>query len=185
MLGVGPPCWARGVDALPERARETVSGIVIHRIEVSQEDPSYGDGPADVIRFFCEHPTGLKATGGAMPYPLLVDSLGQVTQCVPLGRITPHAAAHNPTTIGVAAVGDFRSCAPSTAQLEALVQTSAALARVLGLGADAVFGHDELAGGSRTPDKVCPGDQLSMPMLRRRIGEAMANALAPTWTFVW
>lgn len=168
---------------LPREPRD-VTGIVVHRIEVSQEDPTYADTPADVVRFFATHPIGQKATGGGMPYPILIDTAGQVTQVVPLGRITPHARSHNPQTVGVACLGDFRGIAPPAAQRAALVLVCATLLRQLGCTSDAVHGHDELAGGSADPDKECPGRHLPLALLRQDIAQAIA-AEPVTWRFVW
>src|SRR5687768_13590535 len=105
--------WAAGCERLKERARAEVTGVVVHRIEVSQEDATYGDTPVEVARFFRDHPIGVKATGGDMPYPILIAPDGSVTQTMPLGRVSPHAVKHNPSTVGVACIGDFRGRPPS------------------------------------------------------------------------
>lgn len=165
--------WAGEAVERPVRARGDIHGVVVHRIEVSQEDPSYGDDPSEIMRFFATHPVGREATGGVMPYALVIDSAGAVTQCVPLDRVAPHARAFNPTTIGVACVGDFRKRPTTEAQHRSLVAVCAQLAQELGLDVANVQGHDELAGASRDPSKQCPGAHLSMPRLR----DAVASAL--------
>ncbi len=63
-----------------ERRLGSITGIVVHRIEVSQEDASYGDTPPEVVRFFREHPVGVKAAGGRMPYPFLIDETNTVAR---------------------------------------------------------------------------------------------------------
>ena len=173
-----------GIERLALRAWGDVKGLVVHRIEVSQEDPSYRDTPAEVARFFREHPIGMKATGGVMPYPLLIDARGDVTQTVPLRRVTPHARAHNPTTIGVGCLGDFRDKQPPSSQRDALVRVLAELCSWLGLEAHTIHGHDELSGGSTDPDKICPGGGLPLDRLRRDVAAAR-DAGSRTFDFEW
>jgi hypothetical protein len=176
--------WAAGYERLAARPVGDVVGVVVHRIEVSQEDPTYGDGPAEIARFFREHPIGVAATGGAMPYPVIIEPDGQVTQTLPLGRVSPHAVSHNPTTVGVALVGDFRGRPPTEAQLTALDGVCVALLRHLGCGASALHGHDELTGGSRDPNKECPGRMLPMDALRARVA-ALLEVELEVPPFAW
>ncbi|MEM6733435.1 MAG: peptidoglycan recognition family protein [Myxococcota bacterium] len=166
------------------RPTESIDTVVVHRIEVSQEDPSYSDSPRDVARFFLEHPVGKSATGGEMPYPVLIDSSGTITQTVPFNRITPHAKIANATGIGVGCLGDFRERAPAPAQYEALVHVCAALVSALGCGAASVVGHDELTGASSHPDKECPGRSLAMDALRSAVTERLERSDA-SFDFRW
>lgn len=169
------------VDAnrrLQRRDKKNITTLVVHRIEVSQEDRTYSDSAQDVVRFFLEHPIGVKATGGDIPYPLIVEPSGAVVQTVPLGCVTPHAVSHNPVGIGIACVGDFRRRPPSGPQKEALVTLCAQLIEALQLDIQALRGHDELVGGSRDPEKVCPGEFLSMQELRVAVAE-FKGAAAP------
>ena len=107
-----------------------------------------------------------------MPYPILIDARGDVTQTVPLTRITPHARSHNPSTVGVACIGDFRRRGLSTAQRDSLVGVCADLLARFALEADAIVGHDELAGASSDPSKECPGAGVSMIALRLDVAAA-------------
>lgn len=161
--------WAEGYERLATRTRDAIQGVVVHRIEVSQEDSTYRDDPFDVLRFFREHPIGVGATGGDMPYPVLITPDGRVTQTLPLLRISPHAVRHNPTTIGVAALGDFRREPPSALQREALVWVCAALLAQCQHEAPILFGHDELSEATRDPNKECPGRHLDMNALRAEV----------------
>ena len=156
------------------RAPGSIDRIIVHRIEVSQEDPSFGDQPSEVIRFFATHPIGQKATGGKMPYPLLLDARGIITQCLPLGLVSMHARKFNSRAIGLALVGDFRSKPPSAAQRRALVVVGAHLLHRLDLPVEALCGHDTLDGGSADPDKECPGHYLPMDALRADTAAALA-----------
>lgn len=162
----------REVGTYQARKAEDIRAVVVHHIEVSQEDPAFADTPADIERFFAEHPVGRTATGGRMPYPILIDASGKVTQTVPLVRITPHAKRHNPSTVGVACVGDFRGRGPTVAQREALVNVCADLLAHFALDATALVGHDELSGASSDPTKECPGAGLVMATLRRDVTAA-------------
>jgi hypothetical protein len=173
-----------GVERLKTRQRTDVTGIIVHRIEVSQEDASYADTPEDVARFFRDHPIGMKATGGDMPYPLLIARDGEVTQTVPLRFITPHAKAHNPRSIGVGVIGDFRSVRPTPAQRAATIAVCAALLGYFGLAASAISGHDELQGGSSDPEKICPGPGLLPSDVRDEVRTFLAGNRAEL-AFVW
>lgn len=173
-----------GVERLKTRELVEVSGVVVHRIEVSQEDASYSDTPAEVARFFREHPIGIKATGGDMPYPLLIDAAGNVTQTVPLHYVTPHAKAHNPRCIGIGAIGDFRTRAPTLEQRAAVIATCAALVLRFKVPVEAITGHDELQGGSADPDKICPGPLLAPADVRAEV-KALLTRHAAEMAFVW
>ncbi len=60
--------WPAGADTFPWPERQAITGVVIHRIQVTCEDASYSDTPAEVIRFLPEHSIGVDATGGTMPH---------------------------------------------------------------------------------------------------------------------
>jgi hypothetical protein len=177
--------WADGVDSYLPRKKEEILGVVVHRIEVSQEDAAFPDTPAGIERFFREHPVGRKATGGRMPYPIVIDAQGGVVQCVPLDRVTPHARVHNPTTIGVACIGDFRHRPLPRAQEQALLAVCTALLAELGLGVTHLAGHDELAGGRADLDKECPGARIDMDELRDRVAARLAAGASPGALWVW
>ncbi len=145
---------------------------------------TYGDTPEEVARFFREHPIGVKATGGDMPYPILIAADGTVTQTMPLGRVSPHAVKWNPTTVGVACIGDFRDRDVAPVQRQALVEVCAALLSDLGRGAEAMHGHDELSGGSRDPNKECPGRCLPLADLRRDVAQLLGSGVSLP-RFVW
>lgn len=172
-------------EAYPSRRRDEIVGVVVHRIEVSQEDPGYGDTASEVARFFAEHPLGRTATGGKMPYTVLVDRTGAVTQCVPLLRITPHAKSHNPTTVGVGVIGDFRTQAPPEPQRLGALQLVAALVRELNLSAQAVHGHDELNDASHDPNKECPGRRWVMSEFRADVAALLASETLGPLPFLW
>ena len=175
----------RDLAAYPVRTRADCTGVVVHRIEVSQEDAAFSDTPTDVVRFFLEQPIGRKATGGKMPYPILVEADGTLTGILPLSCVTPHARAYNPTTIGVGCIGDFRRAPLTAAARAALVPLLAELLHAIGRTSDDLFGHDELAGGSADPEKECPGRFLGMAALRQEVRAAMRDSVLGRLTFLW
>jgi hypothetical protein len=173
------------LSAYSTRQRSDLLGVVVHRIEVSQEDPDYRDSPPEVLRFFERHPTGVAATGGKMPYSVLIEADGAVTQIVPLLRVTPHARAHNPTTIGVACLGDFRRQVPAYAQRQSLVVVLGELLHALGRDEQSLKGHDELQGGTSDPNKECPGRHLSLIELRRDVALQLQQESFDQLSFRW
>lgn len=176
--------WADGWDRLKPRPEGDITGVVVHRIQVSQEDPSYGDDAREVLRFFREHPIGVKATGGEMPYPILIDAAGGVTQTLPLCCVSPHAVSHNPSTVGVALIGDFRREPPAPAQRLVLPWVCASLLLQLGATPEHLHGHDELTGASRDPDKECPGRHLNMDVLRGEV-KGLLRKVTELPSFAW
>lgn len=170
-------CWAAPVDAV--RCPRGIRDIIVHRIAVSQEDPTFADEADQTLRFFATHPVGRAATGGAMPYPLLVDPRGGLWQTQRLLAVTPHAARYNSTSLGVAAIGDFRARPPAPRQMRALVALLAHLLEALGADEAQLHGHDGLVGASRQPDKICPGQHLPIPALRAAV--AAHRRARPTW----
>ncbi len=179
------------LDCVPDatryqaRDRSNIVFVVVHRISARVEDPSYGDTPKDIVRFFHEHPIGIDASGGKMPYSLLIEDSGAVTQMVPLGRVTPHARTYNPTAVGIACIGDFRAQKPSPQQERALVDACVEVLAACGLAVTALVGHDELKGASRDPNKECPGRHLHMASLRDTVAEALARRPARPTPLVW
>jgi N-acetyl-anhydromuramyl-L-alanine amidase AmpD len=109
---------------------------------------------------------------------LLIEASGAITQTVELCRVTPHARSHNPTSIGVAVIGDFRHREPTPLQRAALVRVCATLAEQFKLAPEQFRGHDELIGGSSDPDKQCPGAGLPMPQLRDDIASHLASGFS-------
>lgn len=168
--------WVPGLSAMQQRPRADIRGVVVHRIEVSQEDASYADTAPEIARFFAEHPIGVAATGGAMPYPLIIDAYGEVTQTVPLRYVTPHARRYNASTVGVACLGDFRTQPPLPLQRAALLCICAALVEIFGLTAKDLHGHDELYGASHDANKECPGHLLPLAALRKDVRDKIEGS---------
>ena len=154
-----------------------ITHVVVHRIEVSQEDDSFDDTPEEIARFFGEHPIGVAATGGAMPYALLVTAQGELIQTIALRFVCPHVRAHNRSSIGVGVIGDFRRRSPSAPQRAALLGLLAALLQRFSLPISAVVAHDELTDASHDPEKICPGSRLSVESLREELPDILPISL--------
>ncbi|MEE8409324.1 MAG: peptidoglycan recognition family protein [Myxococcota bacterium] len=177
--------WVEDAETYKPRKPDDITGVVVHRIEVSQEDVDYADTPVDIIRFFRDHPTGVEATGGKMPYPILIAADGTVTQTVPLGCITPHAKAHNADKIGVACIGDFRNQRLPAAQRRGFIRVVTDVMRLCNLEATCLHGHDELSDASEDPDKECPGHAMDLPWLRDSIAMSVEQAKCAIYDLKW
>lgn len=104
---------------------------------------------------------------------------------MPLGRVTPHAKSHGADKIGVACIGDFRKTRLSTAQRRGLIMVVTDLMKMCNLEAMSLYGHDELPGSSKDPDKECPGDAMDVPWLRDSIAMAVERAQRTLFELKW
>lgn len=100
--------------------------------------------------------------GGRIPYHFLLRADGVVDQLCEVGDMTPHAGTWNQHSVATAIVGDPRHRPLTPRQWETLGEwvplwtAWGAMPR----------GHDELAGGSEDPSKVCPGPLAELAALR-------------------
>lgn len=134
---------------------------VNHRIDV-------GETAEAIAEFFATHPDGLEATGGQMPYPLVITRSGVIQQALELGDWSPHAMRFSFSGLGIGWIGDFRKHPPTEAQLSTGLWITTLL---MGWGLR-IVGHTELKGAARDPDKQCPGDLLDLAWLRREARRA-------------
>lgn len=150
-------CWD-GRERIVEMSKRRL--IVVHRCEL-------GETAEEVARGFRQ----VAATGGEMPYTFVLGRHGLVEQALRIQDVGPHARRWNTQGIGISLVGDFREQEPTSSQWMSLV----ALCHILSGwvdGPNAIYGHDELEGGSSDPNKECPGKHLSMDTLRYEVREA-------------
>lgn len=174
----------------PERLPERIKAKLIHRISFAADDggiywndvtPIPDDeltGPLVAQKFLDTRrvdPSGKhwgdrpgRYTGGCSPYQFLERTSGVFDQLSEVGETTAHASVWNIKALGIAVVGDFRKHQPTPAQMDALIPFSALW---ISYGLD-LYGHTEAPGASSDPGKECPGDMLSMELLRC---EAMAH----------
>lgn len=153
------------------RALKDITCVVVHRIE--RELGLDAESIAKSFRNQEKYAAG-SYTGGQMPYTLVICEDGDVQQALALSDVGPHAKKWNTPGIGIAVIGDFRYDPPKAAQWVHLVELSVELLRWLGVGSAALYGHDELEGGSGDPNKKCPGKNLDMHMLRTEVQKLMA-----------
>lgn len=119
-----------------------------------------------VAEFYATVPEAAKATGGEMPYALVILPDGTVEQALPLSDFGPHAAAFNLRGCGIGWIGDFRAHLPTDWQWESGFELNTLFA---GMGLK-IRGHTEMGvTASRDPKKDCPGRLLDMRMLRSSI----------------
>lgn len=140
----------------PERTM-SLSGLVLHRF--GNEHIHDGVQVAELLRTLPE-------VGRCMSYHFVIRRDGQIDQCLPLNRIGWHAMGHSKRMIGVALLGDFRQHKPTQEQMDSVVWMVQRFGQLL--GRYDVVGHDELADGSKDPNKECPGKHLDVRQVIRQ-----------------
>lgn len=116
---------------------------------------------------FRKAPAG-SGTGYKMPYHFTSGFTG-LEQALPLNFHAPHAGEYNAKGIGWAILRDFSREGAGQQDYEEYQGHLAAIARAIngafGHFEIAVAGHTYLPGGSKDPDKSCPGDGLDVERL--------------------
>lgn len=158
-----------------ERNLARLDRIIIHRI-----GSSVGRNAVEIARSFQNtEPFAAGAyTGGEMPYTFVIPEEGGIEQALALGDYGPHARKWNEQGIGVALIGDFRKKKPKTEQYKDAIQLCKFFGywlRPLNGNTQWIYGHSELKGASKTPNKKCPGDMLNMKQFRIDVDEALDN----------
>ena len=98
-------------------------------------------------------------------YHRVIEGNGAVRQGRADSRIGAHAYGHNHDSIGICVTGNFETETPTTAQIDALVQTCAVLCKRHGIPAAAIVAHRDLMA------TACPGKNLysQLPAIRSRV----------------
>ncbi len=147
--GLPEPAWQDWVGRLsahPERSFPSRPLGAIQRLVLHQTGTDPNVTPAQIAAFQVER-LGLPGAG----YHFLVGADGALHRIHPLTLAVFHTKAHNATTVSIGLIGDFHRRPPSERQLTAAAWLVAYLLEHLGLGLEAVKGHEEL-------DPVpCPG----------------------------
>ncbi len=147
--GVPEPAWqdlagnlpADPGKSFPLRPLGLIRAVVLH-----QTGTDAGVTPAQIAAFQVER-LGLPGAS----YHFLVGADGLLYRIHPLAVAVSHTATDNATTVSIGLIGDFRQRPPGERQLTATAWLMAYLLEHLGLGIEAVKGHEEL-------DPVpCPG----------------------------
>jgi len=108
-------------------------------------------------------------TGQKMAYHLVIGPYGAVDQALPFTYVAPHALdRYNPTSIGIAVIGDFRYERCTDAAWTSCVDVAYITSRRF---TDKQHGHTALPGSSKDLRKVCPGQFFDMASL---LGESSA-----------
>lgn len=152
---------AKHLDSYWARANAP-EALLIHRCAV-------GTNTSDTLRAFeGAWPEAAQVTNRKMPYTFCVEPDGDIVQCTPLGKVTPHARSWNQRGIGIAALGDFRRSTPPDVQWYATAVLVATLKAHYGFVS--VMGHDEAPGSTSDASKQCPGALWHMPDFRLVVG---------------
>lgn len=159
-------------------AYEALTRLVVHRCSLSRVDPPWNavaipdeqlTGP-ELARRFRRNP----ATGGAVPYHLLVLRNGNVEQLLPLLARGAHAKGANASSVAIAYAGYN----PTPAQVRAIVRL--ALLLVVWRPPLAIVGHSQIPGSSADPGKVCPGEGCDLVSIRANVLSQLPNGWRQT-----
>lgn len=157
------------------------SSLIIHRISFAADDvhPVPDDilnGPkiAGMYRDTGKYRAG-SYTDGQMPYTFVMLRDGTIDQCLPVRELGPHAKRWSWPGVSLAVVGDHRRRQPPEDQWFAVIHFST-LWFAAGLE---LHGHTELKGSSDDPLKRCPGEYLSMDVLRRVVARRALEIPSP------
>ena len=108
--------------------------------------------------------------GNALPYWAMVEPSGRVVVGLDLEHRAAHAASWNSTSLGIAAIGDFRHHQMPDEQRAALVRLIGWAGQRLGFDYRAVYGHTEAPGTpTKHLKKQCPGRFANMILLRSQL----------------
>lgn len=95
---------------------------------------------------------------GDIGYHYIVDRAGRVWEGRPIQYQGAHVSKNNEHNIGILVLGNFEKQSPSSAQLQSLYATTAALSRQHGIKASMVRSHREIN------PTTCPGKNLQNQM---------------------
>lgn len=120
--------------SFPLRPLGMIRDVVLHQTGTEAEVT-----PAEIAAFQVER-LGLPGAS----YHFLVSADGLIYRIHPLTVAVAHTTTHNATTVSVGLIGDFQQRPPNERQLTAAAWLTAYLLEHLGLGIEAVKGHEEL-----------------------------------------
>ena len=149
--------WAKGhpVPALMNRMLP-IRYITVHHDGMK---PFYGAGAQSAAaRLEMIRRSHRESSWGDIGYHFAVDRAGNVWECRPIGWQGAHVGDHNEGNIGIVALGNFDTQAPTAAQLEGVRRHISALMRAYRIPVARVRTHQEWA-----PTR-CPGQNLQRYM---------------------
>lgn len=176
--GAGPSTLAPGGGAvgLGLEGRDTESIIrffttVPDGVATVTLDGTYDSKVKTIAEWTAEGVPAAYRAHAYVPYTLLIEPDGTVSQMLALEARGAHAYAWNDKSIGVACIGDFRVSDPSPAQLLSAVVTLACLHSLSGKHTLPILSHDQ----TRTVPKHCPGERFPLALLRERVAKLVAG----------
>lgn len=153
------------VESLP--IRRATRGIVLHRLGKLGTQAQLA---IDAYRKHWHH--------HKIAYHTFIDHAGRVTVVEDIGRKRYHAGAANDWAIGIAFLCDGRFQAATRYQLNAAVEYLASLCRDHSIDPlRSVYRHDEIVGGSKYPDKVCPGPGIPVEWIAMQVQAMLRDGL--------
>lgn len=156
------------------RRLSDVDKIVLHRLGPQVGTKLVHDGLSMVGEFMKtgKYQAG-SYTGGKIPYHLIYHPETMTAyQVLPFTKTAIHAGKHNKSSIGIAVLRDLRTDPLMDEQADAFYDLVTAMSDTLSWvnGKDPqIVGHDQLNGGSKDPDKECPGRLLDIGVVNARV----------------
>jgi hypothetical protein len=144
------------------KRRDPIAGIAIHRFGVD------GCHDASGVARFCRNEG---TTGHKMAYGYVVGFDGTPEQALPDNRWGWSSLSSSRELIAVAVLGDFRWFPPTPTQWSGVVRLCEELMTRWWLPVWSIVGHDEIVGGSKHPNKICPGNAFRMDILRDQLNQ--------------
>lgn len=133
-----------------------IVGIVVHRSEAGFTGEQVNER---------EYPNS---------YHYFIRADGTVDRMLPVPVVAKHALSWNASTIGIALYGDFdprdrsRNMTPTPYQLQSLVELCVSLRAEYGTQLW-IKGHTDLPGATKYSDKRCPGPNLNLDDVCRKV----------------
>ena len=179
---------SKGLKPGRPRPLHKIDHLIVHRFGPGIHDRIVRDAEAVGAEFrrMGKYDAG-PATGGRMGYNLVYNphTPGVAFQGLRLGEAGAHTATpkgavrgYNTRSIGLAILRDMRHDALDEEQFEDVVALCGDIhyyfAKVCG-SVLVISGHDEIPGGSKDPNKACPGKLLVMDKLRQGVWNRSAD----------
>jgi len=131
------------VEKYKTRDVSAIKYLIVHHSAIP---PSFG--PEFIARY---HVETRKWPG--IGYHYFIDAEGKIYQTNPITVISNHTKGYNASSIGICLAGDLTAVLPTQAQIASLAHLCAYLLQQLGLGKEAIIGHQEAV------PTICPGGE--------------------------
>lgn len=158
--------WTRSAPKRSKvNAMNGISKLTIHHAAGPVVNFTSESATADRLESIRKFHTGERGWGD-IGYHYIVDRAGRVWEGRPIQYQGAHVRNNNEHNIGILVLGNFDKQSPSSAQVNSLYSTAAALSRQYKIKTKLVRSHQEIN------TSECPGKNLQNKMngLRRRLG---------------